>query len=332
MASGKKILRQVADKLWQVGHGRPRIAILGGVHGNELAGIDAVRCLVDRFAKPEELKHLCGELTIGIGNPEAVAQNARFLDTDLNRCFLDSEFVDSVSSSDRERIRASVLAPRLRGLDVLLDLHSTNKPSAPFVRLPGDVMDMTSFRQVEEMLLSALPPSCSITLWDPQGLIAKGAMSDEFALRHSGVSSGAFVCYESGQAADRSSTESILAAVEHLFRTTGMLPRQQQRQQPQLSNESEAVGRSWKHFEIFQVFSFDDAGFEWVNGHGVSNFQAIPPGEVFGRRLKTGEELTSPAGLEESYMVFPKVESLWAKGRPLGWLARRIDLEKRGDE
>ena len=29
-----------------------------------------------------------------------------------------------------------------------------------------------------------------------------------------------------------------------------------------------------------------------------------------------------------SYMVFPKVRNLWAEGRPLGWLARKLEPEE----
>ena len=62
-----------------------RVAIAGGVHGNELTGA----YLVKKFLKTPALVRRSNFDTISLlGNPQAVEARKRYIDTDLNRCFL----------------------------------------------------------------------------------------------------------------------------------------------------------------------------------------------------------------------------------------------------
>ncbi|CAJ1398188.1 unnamed protein product [Effrenium voratum] len=317
-------LREIGPSVWRLGAGRerPRAAVLGGVHGNELSGVEVVNTLVSELASKDI--DVNGEVTFIIGNPAAVSRGSRFIDYDLNRCFQDDKLCDVTTAgatlSGIEWERAQQLAPFLRGLDVLLDLHSTNKPSSPFVRLPGPEQGRRArFASAEELFLRALPPACDTVLWDPDGLIAAGGMTDEYALRHSEGLRQAQVCYESGLASDRSSVETTRRAVRHCLEQLGLLPG------PQGTKPLEPLEpqRQWRHFQITEVFFLDARGFEWQNGHGARNFQRVPRGEVYGRRLQGAEELRAE---RESFMVFPKVRNLWALGRPLGWLAKQLEV------
>eukprot|EP00931_Biecheleriopsis_adriatica_P122116 TRINITY_DN97127_c0_g1_i1.p1 TRINITY_DN97127_c0_g1~~TRINITY_DN97127_c0_g1_i1.p1 ORF type:complete len:323 (-),score=63.02 TRINITY_DN97127_c0_g1_i1:23-991(-) len=316
------LLRELAPSVWRIGSGRPRVAILGGVHGNELSGVSVVERLVARLSRGGT--KLRGELTLAVGNPDAVERGVRFVEQDLNRCFSE-DLVEVPRAEGLEPRRAALLSPLLQGLDALVDLHATNKPSEPFARLPGAAPGRgRRFAAAEGLFLSALPAACRTVLWDPQELIGGGSMTDEYALRHAPSEScrdsagnplePAYICYESGLASDKSSVDAISAAVDTLLARTGVLS---------LGPPTESVLQPdrWRHFEISDVFKLDERGFEWVDGHGSANFQAVPSGAVFGRRGR--EELRAPEGAE-SFIVFPKVQSLWAVGRPLGWLARRI--------
>eukprot|EP00438_Fugacium_kawagutii_P032517 Skav233917 [mRNA] locus=scaffold435:643065:646143:+ [translate_table: standard] len=179
---------------------------------------------------------------------------------------------------------------------------------------PSAVAENRRFNAAEQLFLSSLPSSCETILWDPHELIAGGSMTDEFALRRAPCdpSCCAYICLEAGQASDRSSVDAIYGAVYQCMRRLGMIE----------GKAEDSIPRPWDHFEITEKFSLDPAGFEWVNGHGAYNFQVVPAGEVYGR---TGQvELRAPEG-KESYMVFPKVRELWMEGRPLGWLARKLD-------
>lgn len=311
-------LAQVARSVWRAGSGRPRVAILGGVHGNERTGVEVVHRLVNRLSQSGAANGVNGELTLVLGNPEAIAQSVRFIDTDLNRCF-GSDGPAGVQSFEHQR--AGELACFLKDLDVMVDLHATNKPSAPFARLPG-ALDARYFNRCEELFLSSLPQQCRTVLWDPEGLIANGTMSDEFALRHAPRSGGSYICYEAGLASDVGAVPSTEAAVSALLRRLGVI-------KGDVPEAEAQTGRAWSHYMITEVFTLDERGFKWMNGHGQSNFQEIPAGEVYGQRGSDGPELVAA---EESFMVFPKVDALWSVGRPLGWLAKRLPPFTRSSE
>jgi len=306
-------------RMTRSGIARPRVAVLGGVHGNERTGIEVLRRLRAMLGGGRALTR--GDLILAEGNPEACKRDVRFVDVDLNRCF-DTDLRRPGSSGEPlawayERRRAAELEPHLRGLDALVDLHATNKPSEPFVRLPGP-LDVDHFRRCESSFLAHLPEACSTVLWDPSGHIAAGGMTDEFALRHrAAAAGGAYMCYESGLASDTAAVPGTLSAVLGLLGHLGMLP----------GGEATAVAcrpRAWRHYEIFEQFSLDERGFRWENGHGGKNFGRVPAGEAFARRGQSGPTLEAE---EESYIVFPKVETLWAPGCSLGWLARCIELQ-----
>jgi len=308
MAGTGRLLSQPAHSVWRIGVGRPRVLIMGGVHGNERTGVEVVKSLVDALAKPgggDTVQQ--GELTLAIGNPEAVEQNVRFVEQDLNRCFGLQE-----GPSSLERRRAIELEPYLTDIDVLVDLHATNKPSYPFVRLPGP-LSRSLFRNCRERFLKALPPSCETVLWDPSFLIGHGHMSDEFALSQASTQDqGTFICYEAGLASDISAVPATGRAVEHLLSSVGLRP------------DSDVVvdgDRRWQHLAIVETVNLDERGFEWMNGFGSENFQTVPAGVEFGRRLQDGVTLSYP---QDSCIVFPKIEALWGIGKPLGWLATHL--------
>ena len=114
------------------------MCIIGGTHGNELVGITVARRLVDTFSSGAG-KLGRGTLTVAIGNPEAVAQQTRgsTVHDDLNRCFGAASLTNSRTPLSIEEKRAHELSPLLDACDVLVDLHATNKPSPPFLRVAG---------------------------------------------------------------------------------------------------------------------------------------------------------------------------------------------------
>lgn len=100
----------------------PTLAIFGGVHGNEKAGVMALD-----WAK-DNLQINCGTVYLVIANAEAVAAAKRQINKNLNRCFLAGN--DGTTYEDG---RARELMQLLDECDALLDLHaSTGKESTPF--------------------------------------------------------------------------------------------------------------------------------------------------------------------------------------------------------
>ncbi|MSR62426.1 MAG: hypothetical protein EXS08_08275 [Planctomycetes bacterium] len=116
--------------------------VVGGVHGNEPAGVRAIRKVL---AEIEAYGLVVEGRVVGlVGNATALAQGKRFLGTDLNRLWTDARLEalrsDEVSAREPEtREQCALLAAFEEHIAagpwarvVLLDLHSTSAGGAPF--------------------------------------------------------------------------------------------------------------------------------------------------------------------------------------------------------
>ncbi len=99
------------------------IVIMAGVHGNEHAGVLAL----DLLEKGLSIKS--GIVYLVRANTEALRQNVRFVENNMNRCFSNSN-----RGTTLEERRAKELMAILNAADVLLDLHTFNDTDGePFV-------------------------------------------------------------------------------------------------------------------------------------------------------------------------------------------------------
>lgn len=99
------------------------------VHGDEYGTLPAVAGLVEDLVAGR--RTYGGRLTVFLGNPEASLEGERFLESDLNRVFVD----DPPDTHEGRRSRA--IRPILDAADVLVDLHQTILPTAhPFAIFP----------------------------------------------------------------------------------------------------------------------------------------------------------------------------------------------------
>ncbi|NMG06182.1 aspartoacylase [Brasilonema sp. UFV-L1] len=103
-----------------------RVAIVGGTHGNEFTGIYLIKKF-DQF--PDLIQRPSLDTLTLFGNPKAFEENRRYIDNDLNRCFLSQDLLNPTLSS-YEHIRAKaidqILGPKgTSQVDMILDLHST---------------------------------------------------------------------------------------------------------------------------------------------------------------------------------------------------------------
>lgn len=111
-----------SEKSW------PNVLILWSIHGNEPSGSLAI----ERFVQEVQMGDIglfTGSVTlISHCNPEAIIQNTRFIEDNLNRCFYEWQNKDSYEG----RIAREIM-PMFEGKSYLLDLHSTSGPSVPFL-------------------------------------------------------------------------------------------------------------------------------------------------------------------------------------------------------
>ncbi|WP_050034225.1 succinylglutamate desuccinylase/aspartoacylase domain-containing protein [Halorubrum halophilum] len=106
--------------------GSARVAIVGGIHGDEPAGVRIVRRLADELDAEGEGSG-DGSVRLIIANERALAAETRYTDTDLNRAF-----PGDADSDEYERALAPRLAAELEGMDAVLALHTSHSAPPPF--------------------------------------------------------------------------------------------------------------------------------------------------------------------------------------------------------
>lgn len=188
--AGLKFTPSDTEKVWYCDSNvpGPTAIILGGIHGNERAGIEVVNRLVaGEFKVPLE----CGRLLIALGNIAAIDANVRYTEggTNLNREFRDSSKLETQTRAPSyEFRRAQQLMPYLRMADGALDLHG-------FRPKDGDPFIITEPRG----FLAALAVGASYVSsgWGGKNGIEQGG-TDDFMERHKKIG----LCYELSQLED----------------------------------------------------------------------------------------------------------------------------------
>lgn len=103
-----------------------RVAIVGGTHGNEFTGA----YLIQKFAQfPHLITRPSFETVTLLANPKAFAASRRYVEKDLNRCFLKPDLEDATRNSYEElqakSIQNTLISNGDKQADFILDLHST---------------------------------------------------------------------------------------------------------------------------------------------------------------------------------------------------------------
>jgi predicted deacylase len=106
----------------------PKLVVTGAVHGNETCGTKAIQRVMQELDRGELLIRSGSVTFVPITNPLAYAKGERAGERNLNR----NLFPNSNPQDFEDRV-ANWLCPLLAQHDVLLDLHSFNAASEPFV-------------------------------------------------------------------------------------------------------------------------------------------------------------------------------------------------------
>lgn len=161
----------------------PTLIAIGGIHGNEPAGIEGALRVVGRLNKEDVDLH--GEIVVLRGNMSALMMKSRYRERDLNRVWTEKQIAsleargeEKMIDEDREAkeillaIRSAIA--RARGQVYLVDLHTTSAAGVPFV-IFGDTLPQRHFCRdlplpvvmgLEEQIDGALA-----SFWTRQGCI-----------------------------------------------------------------------------------------------------------------------------------------------------------------
>ena len=282
-------METIGEKIWRIESAKrgPHLLVLGGVHGNERTGVQAVRQLRERFgAKGERIK--AGTLTVALGNPEAVRRNTRGSapHQDLNRCFK-AELLSAPKTYEERR--AAVLGAIIAEADVLVDLHAVNTPSKPFV--------VATEADDRRLALGAAFP-CDTYVVAPDEIIA--GSTDGWIGRCGGYGIG----YESGYMKDLARMGEVMSGVERIMRKLGLI------------GGPKAVALKQSVIAIEEALVLTGESFTYAEGRGRTSFEPVAKGDVLG--LMDGKPLKAPfSGL----LIFPKPKRLHKTGSPVGFLA-----------
>lgn len=283
-------MEEIGESVWRLRRGEgPSLLVIGGMHGNEATGIEVVARLRDVPLPIER-----GTLTVALGNIEAIKRGERFIDgKDLNRYFTD-EHVEESSEGSTEEKRAQLLAALIRESEVVLDIHSTNRPSVPFISSKIDGVHERFYRWF----------GYENVLEDPNYVLAgERATVDEYADAMGNIG----VCIETGQAGDTRGVSAVLTSIMGVLEELGIVSAS--RKPPTMS-----VNR----YTLTTSIVLGEKGFRFNDTLQVHSFEAFSEGTVIG--YEGEDEVVMPY---DGVIVFPKLPEHMQLGKPVVYLAQR---------
>jgi hypothetical protein len=263
------------------------VAIVGLMHGNEPVGGAVLEQLEGCIAK-----HLtCGSVLTVRANLRAAALNVRHLDdgVDMNRQW-DADTLARLTASAEEdlcyeELRSRQLAPLLLGCDLILDLHSTSRPS------PACILIRDDQRHAEVALKLGVK---YIITGLHEGGILDGGMCSNTGMRAGEYSERLGFTFEAGEHTDPGNAERGWAVVQRALSLMGMWNAK--------LDELQVEPEVYEVMERFRQAPAETTPYRFVGYEGgepgsprrgaprqLASFETIEAGEVILRRGPSGE-------------------------------------------
>ena len=255
----------------------PLVVAIGGIHGNEPAGVMALEQLFDLLQEEPLINpgfSFRGELLALRGNLAALRSGHRYIDTDLNRIWNPGTQRKQVTSEDREL--DGLLAAIAHALDetpaselILLDLHTTTAEGGVFA-VTGD--DRPSLLLAAELGV----PVIKGMLNDLQGTTLSYFRGGEFDFDQPSRA----ITFEAGAHADPASVERALAATINLLRAVGCVRTEDVSTHHEQTLRRAAVGAP-PLLELVYVHRIDQSDRNaFAMRPGFANFQPVSEGTL----------------------------------------------------
>lgn len=224
-----------------------KIAIVGCVHGDEIIGKKVIK-----YFESLEIK----DLSFFIAHPEALKENKRLLDQDLNR-----SFPGKISEKKEDRL-AYYLTKELSNFDLVLDLHATNSnfdKALIVTSLKKEIKDILSLIPIEKVMV------CDKNIFGGKDLIShvKLGISMEYGPNKTG----------------ENYTEAV-KDIKQLFVNLGIL------------EGKKKIFKKKEVFNCFGLFELESRG-KFLGSKRLKDFSLIKKdeivGEISGEKLKAKE-------------------------------------------
>lgn len=267
-------MNKIAEGIWlfprtKDGGDKRGVCVMGSVHGNERIGASVIESLKEKLQDAELLR----DVYLVFGNPEAYKQNVRFVDYDLNRLFGEGMDLKTITDSNEGK-RAAEIQTILWQCDFLLDIHSTIKPSEPFVYCEPTPQHLALAELMNTQFIVSAAKE-----FRPADLVTS---ADNFIDRIGGFG----ITYESGWHKDAMNIDDVLQKAMLFLQETaacnfGLSP----------AEESDVA----MHLVIHDHVIPESDSFSFVKD--FSNFDRVKAGEIIG---------TGVVAERDSFIIFPK--------------------------
>lgn len=263
---------------------RMRLLISVGVHGDETAPVEMMAFLLEQLSKTPEL--LAVDLMIVVGNIQAIAEEKRFIDVDLNRLFT----AHRTSTNSKEAQRADeLMQAATRFFDGYknkyhLDLHTAIRASVypTFAIVPGKnnpaFVRWLGSAGIAAVVLSPQPSVTSFTTFSSFTCAHLGAVSCTAELGRIG---------KLGKN-DLNQFAATQDAIEALLRCGTISQAKQNGSGPVI-------------FCVVQELIKRSAAFQFTFDNSIKNFTKFAPGTI----LATDGKFTYSVGPASEYILFP---------------------------
>lgn len=303
----------------------PTLICLGGLHGNEPAGVLGIQRILAKLARGRT--QIRGELVGLAGNRGALAVGHRFVDHDLNRAWRSENLArllktpGPLETEDREQVELDAALQQTiqesTGRVFLLDLHTTSGPGPAFAILDDTLPNREVALDLPVPLVLGLEEELSGTLAS--------------YLTASGVT---VVGFEAGQHEDPGSVDRAEAAIWLAMESCGLL----QEEYRDRLGEARRLLRSQVDVSIGIVEVLHrhsiETGDVFEMAPGFRSFQAVAQGQLLGRNA-SGAVLAPFEGLllmplyqeqgGDGFFLVRRVQPIWL---PISAGLRRWRLER----
>lgn len=269
-----------------------KVIVMGSVHGNERIGAEILKKLKKILTK-ENIK---GEIHLILGNPQAYKRNKRFIDEDLNRLFGENHHkLYKSANPNYEQNRAMAIGDIIKDTDFLLDIHSTIKPSVPFLYMENDAKHRN---------LAPIFGTKFVVMQNkkfrPQELTSS---TDSFVDNHGGIG----ITYESGWYKDFSGLDTVFGNVLKFLNAVGSID--------MAGRTAHRKSAKTKYLEVYDKIIPQKNMFTFSKDY--ENFDFVKAGSSL---AKDGDTIVKVK--MDSYIIFPKKEP--KKGITACYLAHQI--------
>ena len=245
------------------GTGQIEFTVIGSIHGDEPAGKKAIeKILAKDFDYKKAVKFI-------IANEEALEQDERFLDTDLNR-----SFPGDIESNQREERLASKLLNEI-GDTKVLDIHTTQSFDRPFA-------NTKSFEDPEMQMIKASGAEYAVRFDEGSGALTDFVQG---------------IVVEAGNQHSDQAVENAVNVIENFLAYFGIIDKEFEASDPQLFIHEEEVEGDWEFLkenfqkvekgevyarregeelraeEDFYPVLMSTSGYEGMLGHKASKFE-----------------------------------------------------------